>query len=884
MKTIIVLTLLALGLSHVASVETSGTDCWQSTQPLSAFKQSFYTDHGNQDGVEDQTFTIKLPSPAGAEVHLSGWKYIRDYHVGFNTFQSAEAMVTGLEPNKVYKYAIYQFSNWDKHAGWTNLVTVQNDEPVQTTNKLDSTKPTLAGQVRADTQGRIVFKFDPTKDGHDFRAVLSGLSIAGNCPGAGLYGKCWDGSKTLAQRDATCDGNLVCARSGRDDRSFGGCKKDGNGNYVAGPPFLHHCCSEIPFAKVTYAKGSANKCSEGYIHITNFEECKQAAKVVGASLHRTPTGHWNNIAPFCSYASAGDKAVHFNTNAMGDNKDYTPICVLKPARYVQGLKGANTCPSDYEHIETFEECKTAAKLVEDASLHRTPSGSYVSIPPFCSYQSGGDKAVHFNSDHKGLKHKNYTPICKLKEQKRFKGQTDIPVADVVDYAFLADKIWTTDNPGFLTDRNTGSTFQVDEELDTEDGRMWLLRTTNRGHQAGEECIIVVRQAELHHETQTLEMDYKWAFLAGFIKAIPEKIPGTNFYVMKQYNEMGVRFTIKHGLVIGGWMRNCSELGSPKITLTGHSLGGAVAMWLAYGIEQKAGPNWFGTQATDIRVGKLVTFDAPPIHNPSSAAVQAICPKSLQTKNVAINFLRGGANPAREDNSFKGLAWSPWSIKGNLMGMFAEEITEGFFSLIGRDCIGHIDLGREFIGQLISNVDLVNWAIASDESAVYNTLLDSAGEHDRRDEFQRFCGDKKVLADFGCGCGHGFKANGRCPPKVQYRTRGTCPVFGGLFTGSNSLTMDSTTTYDAEACAEFCTALDGCKSWKYKIQDRRCYAMANDKTGTKTAASGWKHGVRCPENGKGFNEANVRYDADKDKYLVWPLNMDTRGQDRRDVCA
>merc|ERR1719391_1364500 len=42
----------------------------------------------------------------------------------------------------------------------------------------------------------------------------------------GLNGNCWDSSQTKTQRDARCADDLVCARSGYDGRSFGGCTKD----------------------------------------------------------------------------------------------------------------------------------------------------------------------------------------------------------------------------------------------------------------------------------------------------------------------------------------------------------------------------------------------------------------------------------------------------------------------------------------------------------------------------------------------------------------------------------------------------------------------------------------------------------------------------------
>lgn len=314
------------------------------------------------------------------------------------------------------------------------------------------------------------------------------------------------------------------------------------------------------------------------------------------------------------------------------------------------------------------------------------------------------------------------------------------------------------------------------------------------------------------------------------------------------------------------------------------------MWFAYAIEHKQGPNLFGTQATDIRVGKLVTFDAPPVHNPSNADKQDICPKTLQNLDVAVNFLKGGRGPVREDESFTNLVplWSPWKVVNNLKSELAEELIEAFFDQVGRDCIGRVDLNREFVGVLVNKIDFIGWAAAVEVSDMYKALLGMAGDYDRRAQFKRFCGEKKVLADFGCGCGHGLKTNGKCPPKVQYRTEGTCPVFEGLFAGSDSPAIDFAKTIDAEACAEFCTALNACKSWKWEKKTTTCSALGikapRPRWYTVEKAKGWFNGYRCPAVGASWSLANERYWQDPKDTITYNLNVDTRGQSRIDVCS
>lgn len=75
---------------------------------------------------------------------------------------------------------------------------------------------------------------------------ISGNKACGSGSLAGANGNCYVPSKTVAQRDAMCAGDLKCARVGFDGRKFGGCARDSAKKFVAGPPFNHHCCSMEP--------------------------------------------------------------------------------------------------------------------------------------------------------------------------------------------------------------------------------------------------------------------------------------------------------------------------------------------------------------------------------------------------------------------------------------------------------------------------------------------------------------------------------------------------------------------------------------------------------------------------------------------------------------
>jgi len=117
---------------------------------------------------------------------------------------------------------------------------------------------------------------------------------------------------------------------------------------------------------------------------------------------------------------------HWNSNGKREGRDCT--C----PGYVKGAEGANACPTGYIHIGSFEECKRAAAAV-GAGLHRAPLGSWHWVPPYCSFQSAGDKAVHFNTNRNGSNDGGYTPICKLETMNSSGGQVVIDLLSNGNY-------------------------------------------------------------------------------------------------------------------------------------------------------------------------------------------------------------------------------------------------------------------------------------------------------------------------------------------------------------------------------------------------------------------------------------------------------------------
>lgn len=481
--------------------------------------------------------------------------------------------------------------------------------------------------------------------------------------------------------------------------------------------------------------------------------------------------------------------------------------------------------------------------------------------------------------------------------------TNIPIDHIVDYAFLSDQIWMSDsNPGYLLDQNTGATFQVDYQLDWDYGHMWLAKTTHRGAQQGE-CIVVIRQEE--DKLFDLFAGYNWmaALFFGAIRAQPEKLAGTDYTVYKQYNQMGASM-LKHNFTIGIWMELCASVsGNPAISFTGHGLGGAMAMWLAYAIEFR----------TDIgikskaHVGKLVTFNAPPIHPPSTSNKRDLCPKSLQDPNVAVNFMiEGLGGPVCEDCADKGM-WLAFSALKTTFSAFAfgsfdfgwlttlvvEEGLEKFFDSVGRDCVKPVKLETDYISPLIDLLGGMFWKDVAQEiatnvkdvSPVYAELLASSGDYYKRDEFVKFCGEKKSVADFGCGCGRGYKdSRGKCPSLYEFRSiTDACPIMAGRFDGAENIQDDDNTVIeiskeiDAHRCAEFCTVIEGCNSWDWNKANQKCRAFKSEiELKTNESVVGYWHGVSCPGYSEYFSEKDYQYDvnAHKETYK-WKWDLSKR---------
>merc|ERR1719150_2618573 len=134
----------------------------------------------------------------------------------------------------------------------------------------------------------------------------------------------------------------------------------------------------------------------------------------------------DRCAPYYFHVLREDSGAYRNCGCV---KPSDPTCSKKsggntykiykyaPAVYKKGAKGDNDCPEGYAHITTTAECEQATEEL-DGSLHRTPVGSWGHVPPYCSYQSGGDKSVHFNRNALGKNDGGYSPICKLQPKER----------------------------------------------------------------------------------------------------------------------------------------------------------------------------------------------------------------------------------------------------------------------------------------------------------------------------------------------------------------------------------------------------------------------------------------------------------------------------------
>jgi hypothetical protein len=75
--------------------------------------------------------------------------------------------------------------------------------------------------------------------------------------------------------------------------------------------------------------------------------------------------------------------------------------------------GRNKCPAGFLSVPE-NECEAAANsLVPNGHKVRPlQSGSWNYVPPGCSVQSGGDWAVHYNTEKKASNDGSYSPVCK----------------------------------------------------------------------------------------------------------------------------------------------------------------------------------------------------------------------------------------------------------------------------------------------------------------------------------------------------------------------------------------------------------------------------------------------------------------------------------------
>lgn len=436
--------------------------------PLGAFKESFYTQHGKRDNVQDRVFDFALPQPAGARIKLAGWNKIRDYQQGFSNDKDtpAYATITGLEPLRTYKFALYQFVRTyeDLTRAKASKVIVQGAEYV-TDIKFENASPTFEGAIQADKAGEVVFEFRKLGP----RAIISGISI-------------WD----------PCNA---------------------------------------------------------------------------------------------------------------------------PATYKMGAKGSNACPWGYVPIKDHAECKAAGDHL-DAALHRTPSGSWGHVPPYCSYQSGGDQSVHFNTKTTGKNDGNYTPICLRGTGDVVFGTVDKDlkksVPHTLDMISLNVRIYNGHSAGdTVKAETTGNWWKVVADLSDSSkiGRLWLAEL-----EEAKTCALVVRGSQGR------------SFFDN-VNTLPEKMPGTDYWVVKGYQDhiWNIMMHNHNSKKIDAWLQKCHDRSFQKI-FSGHSLGGTVATWLSM---------WYEIKKESLRPDYVVTFGQPRLVTRYGSDR---CPRSLQTRTKAVRIV------------------------------------------------------------------------------------------------------------------------------------------------------------------------------------------------------------------------------------------------------
>lgn len=370
--------------------------------------------------------------------------------------------------------------------------------------------------------------------------------------------------------------------------------------------------------------------------------------------------------------------------------------------YVKGTARSNSCPKGYGHIKTHGECKLAGDAM-NASLHRTPTGSWGHVPPYCSYQSGGDKSVHFNKKSSGKNDGGYTPICKRNPEGIDKDlKTAVP--HTMDMVSLNAKIYNVAaKPGtIVTAKTTGNKWKVAQVMTSEDnngrgGKLWLaeledLRT----------CAIVVRgtnDAKVFLQNLSVEEDI---------------MPGTDYKVMLGYQQhiLEILWANNNQNKLYAWLQKCNDRGFKKI-ISGHSLGGAVATWLSIHLE---------TKKESLRADYVVTFGAPRLVMRYGTDK---CPRSLQTRARAVRIVT--ATTKLLGNFVDAAATMP--------GELWHDHKEAFcFESMSLDSYGNIlkqdDAWPNWSYEFVSNHALGGWDLHWAESR-YETFLLKAKEKKAR---------------------------------------------------------------------------------------------------------------------------------------------------------
>jgi hypothetical protein len=148
-------------------------------------------------------------------------------------------------------------------------------------------------------------------------------------------------------------------------------------------------------------------------NITTQDECNRAGNNYLKERGFTPgrpiqAGSWSWVNPGCTVQSGGDWAIHWNSDPNGKDERYH-YTTINPSYLNMGSVNTPT------NITTFEECDRAGNKYL-ADIGKTPArpiqtGSWYWVLPKCSVQSGGDWAIHWNTDDNGKDNESiYTSV------------------------------------------------------------------------------------------------------------------------------------------------------------------------------------------------------------------------------------------------------------------------------------------------------------------------------------------------------------------------------------------------------------------------------------------------------------------------------------------